>query len=49
MMAALTILFTIFISTVFTVDFLRAILELKQDRAELKAARLKAEAGGFGV
>ncbi|WP_411035496.1 hypothetical protein [Shinella sp. BYT-45] len=49
MMAALTILFTVFISTVFTFDFARTILELKRDRAELKAARLKTEAGGFGV
>lgn len=48
-MAALTILFTIFISVVFTFDFARTILDLKRDRAELKAARLKTEAGGFGV
>jgi hypothetical protein len=49
MMAALTILFTVFISTVFTFDFARTILELKRDRAALKAVRLKTEAGGFGV
>ena len=48
-MAALTILFTIFISTVFTIDFARTILELKRDRAALKAAKLKTQAGGFGV
>ncbi|GAA4179462.1 MULTISPECIES: hypothetical protein [Shinella] len=48
-MAALTIFFTIFISTVFTFDFVRTILELKRDRAALKAARLKTQAGGFGV
>jgi len=48
-MAALTILFTVFISTVFTLDFARTILELKRDRAALKAVKLKSEAGGFGV
>lgn len=48
-MAALTILITVFISTVFTFDFAHTILELKRDRAELKAVKLKAEAGGFGV
>ena len=48
-MAALAILFTIFISTVFTLDFTRTIIELKRDRAALKAARLKTQAGGFGV
>jgi len=48
-MAALTILFTIFISVVFTFDFARTILDLKRDRAALKATRLKTEAGGFGV
>lgn len=48
-MAALTIFFTIFISSVFLVDFARTILEIKRDRADLKATRLKVEAGGFGV
>jgi hypothetical protein len=48
-MAALTILFTIFISVVFTFDFTRTILELKRDRAALKAVKMKTEAGGFGV
>ena len=48
-MAALTILFTIFISTVFIFDFAHTILELKRDRAALKAAKLKTQAGGFGV
>ena len=48
-MAALTILFTVLISTVFTFDFARTILELKRNRAELKAVKLKTEAGGFGV
>ena len=48
-MATLTILFTVFISTVFTFDFVRTILELKRDRAALKAVKLKTEAGGFGV
>ncbi|MGD9479092.1 UNVERIFIED_ORG: hypothetical protein LHK14_18745 [Roseateles sp. XES5] len=49
MMASLAILFAVFISTVFTLDFARTILDLQRDRAELKAARLKTEAGGFGV
>jgi hypothetical protein len=48
-MALLTIFATLFISVVFTFDFSRTILDLKRDRAELKAARLKTEAGGFGV
>ncbi|HSX74201.1 MAG TPA: hypothetical protein VLG73_08385 [Shinella sp.] len=48
-MAALTIVFTLFISVVFTFDFARTILDLKRDRAALKAARLKTQAGGFGV
>lgn len=48
-MAGLTILFTLFISTVFVFDFARTILELKRDRAELKQTRLKTEAGGFRV
>ena len=48
-MAVLTIVSTIFISAVFTFDFARTILELKRDRAALKAVRLKTEAGGFGV
>ena len=48
-MAALTIVSAVFISAVFTFDFTRTILDLKRDRAELKAIRLKAEAGGFGV
>ena len=48
-MAALIILFAVFISTVFTIDFAQTILELKRDRAQLKAVKLKAEAGGFGV
>lgn len=48
-MAALTILFTVFISTVFTFDFARTIIELKRDRAALKVVKLKTEAGGFGV
>lgn len=48
-MAALTILFTLFISVVFIFDFTRTILELRRDRAELKAVKLKTEAGGFGV
>ena len=48
-MAALTILFSIFISVVFTFDFARTILDLKRDRAVLKATKLKTEAGGFGV
>jgi len=47
-MALLTILFTVFVSVVFTFDFARTILELKRERAELKT-RLKTEAGGFGV
>jgi hypothetical protein len=49
MMAALTILFTVFISAVFTVDFARTIVDLKRERAALKAARMRTEAGGFGV
>ncbi|MGQ3281355.1 MAG: hypothetical protein ACT6WE_33170, partial [Shinella sp.] len=49
MMAALTILFTVFISTVFTFDFMRTIIDLKRDRAALKVVKLKTEAGGFGV
>ena len=48
-MVGLTILFTVFISVVFTFDFTRTILDLKRDRAVLKAAKLKTEAGGFGV
>ena len=48
-MAALTILFTVFISVVFTFDFTRTILDLKRDRAALKATRMKTQAGGFGV
>ncbi|MEW9615380.1 hypothetical protein AB3G45_16265 [Shinella sp. S4-D37] len=48
-MAALTIVFTLFISVVFTFDFAHTILDLKRDRAALKAARLKTQAGGFGV
>lgn len=48
-MASLIILFTVFISTVFIIDFVQTIIELKRDRAALKAVRLKSEAGGFGV
>ncbi|MCJ8051829.1 hypothetical protein GB928_003410 [Shinella curvata] len=48
-MVGLTILFTVFISVVFTFDFTRTILDLKRDRAVLKATKLKTEAGGFGV
>lgn len=48
-MATLIILFTVFISTVFIIDFVQTIISLKRDRAALKAMRLKAEAGGFGV
>ena len=48
-MAVLTIVSTIFISAVFTFDFARTILDLKRDRAELKAMKLKTKAGGFGV
>jgi hypothetical protein len=48
-MATLTILATIFIATVFTFDFARTIHELKRDRAEMKAVKVKTEAGGFGV
>lgn len=48
-MAALTVLFTIVISAVFTFDFARTILELKRDRAAMKAVKVKTEAGGFGV
>lgn len=48
-MASLIILFTVFISTVFIIDFVQTITELQRDRAALKAVRLKSEAGGFGV
>ncbi len=48
-MVALTILSTVFIGAVFIFDFARTILELKRDRAELKAVKLKTQAGGFGV
>ncbi|MFC6444308.1 hypothetical protein [Shinella zoogloeoides] len=48
-MAVLTIVSTIFTSAVFTFDFARTILDLKRDRAELKAVKLKTKAGGFGV
>ena len=44
-MAAITILATVFISTVFTLDFARTILEIRRDRADMK----KAKAGGFSV
>ncbi|WP_337180933.1 hypothetical protein [Shinella sp.] len=48
-MAAITILSMVFISTVFTIDFARTILEIKREREALKAVRLKTKAGGFGV
>lgn len=48
-MAAVTILAMLFISIVFTVDFVRAILEIRRDRAALKAQWRKTEAGGFSV
>lgn len=48
-MAALTIFSTVLIATVFAFDFARTIVDIKRDRAALKAMRLKAEAGGFGV
>ncbi|MFT4159442.1 hypothetical protein [Shinella zoogloeoides] len=48
-MAAISILSMVFISTVFTMDFARTILEIKRERAVLKAVRLKTKAGGFGV
>jgi len=48
-MAALTIFSMLFISIVFTVDFVRTILEIQRERAALKAIRLKTKAGGFSV
>jgi hypothetical protein len=48
-MAALTILFTLFISVVFTFDFARTIIEIRRDRAAMKASRLHTQAGGFSV
>jgi len=48
-MAVLTIVSTVFISAVFVFDFAHTILDLKRDRAQLKAVKLKTKAGGFGV
>lgn len=48
-MAVIAILFTLFIVAVFTVDFLGAILEIRRDRAALRAQWRKTQAGGFSV
>lgn len=48
-MEAVGILFALFISVVFTVDFAHTIREINKDRAMLKRSRLKTRTGGFGV
>ncbi len=48
-MAAIAILFALFISIVFMVDFASTIREINHDRAMLKRSRIKTKAGGFSV